>query len=34
VPDPIEGEPYQDMLDRNKALAYVKDVCAAIQETP
>jgi hypothetical protein len=34
VPDPIEGEPYQDMLDRNKALAYVKDVSAAIQETP
>lgn len=32
VPGPIEGEKYQDMLDRTKAVEYVAVVCAAIKD--
>jgi hypothetical protein len=32
VPDPIEGEKYQDMLDRTKCIAYVAAVCAALKD--
>lgn len=32
VPDPIEGEKYQDTLDREKALAYVTAVCSIIKK--
>lgn len=30
VPDPIEGEPYQDVLDRDCALAYVESIGRAL----
>ena len=32
VPDPIEGEKYQDMLDRTKSLDYVCAVCAELKD--
>lgn len=32
VPDPIEGEKYQDMLDRTKAVEYVATLCAALKD--
>lgn len=31
VPDPIEGEEYQDMLDRTSSVNYVAAVCAALR---
>lgn len=31
VPDPIEGEKYQDMLDRTRAIEYVRTVCSKIR---
>lgn len=32
VPDPIEGEKYQDMLDRTRAVDYVATVCTALKD--